>query len=108
MEKDILKALEKVIKGDFKLEIPPDFKFGDYSLPCFTLAKQFKKNPHETAKHIRDKLRLRLRMEVVGGYLNFFLNQKTVGREVLSKIHKEKKFFGRKSKTGRTAAKPSD
>jgi len=94
MEEVILKELKKLIKGDFKLETPQDRKFGDYSLPCFNLAKQFKKNPNETAKDIRSKLKLDMKIEVVGGYLNFFLDDKKVIKDVLSKILKEGSKYG--------------
>ena len=29
------------------IEIPPDFKMGDYAFPCYTLSKIFKKSPRK-------------------------------------------------------------
>lgn len=38
------------------IEIPPDSKLGDYAFPCFSLAREFKKNPAEIAKKISQQL----------------------------------------------------
>ena len=94
MEDQILKELQKFVKSDLKLEIPPDPKFGDYSLPCFTLAKEFKKNPNQIAQELKSKLKLKMKMEVVGGYLNFFVDNTQVVKNILTKILKEKNKHG--------------
>lgn len=64
---------------DSLIEIPPQPSLGDYAFPCFTLAKTMRKAPTLIAAGLAEHLRGRLdcfdRIEVVGGYLNFFLNR---------------------------------
>jgi arginyl-tRNA synthetase len=50
--------------------------FGDFSFPCFNLAKKERKNPNEIAKDIAKGFRSRLVKEVkpMGGYVNFYVN----------------------------------
>lgn len=60
---------------------------GDYSLPCFALAKTLHKNPVEIANQIAQNLKLNNiveKVEVVAGYVNFFLNKAEIANEVLS------------------------
>lgn len=77
--------------------VPPDSKLGDFAFPCFKLGK----NPKEEAEKLKKKIKppkFISKLEVVGPYLNFFLNQSVLTEETLTKIQKEKKEFG-KSKT---------
>ena len=65
------------------IEIPPNPDMGDYTFPCFRLAKELKKAPPMIAQEIREKLDFENnkecdfieKIEVVGGYLNIFLNK---------------------------------
>lgn len=73
------------------LTTPPDDKMGDYSLPCFPFAKQFKKSPVMIANELKDKITSSEyieKVEVVGGYLNFFLNKKAISRLVIENAKK--------------------
>ena len=78
------------------LEIPKDHKNGDYAFPCFRLAKELKKAPPMIAKEIEEKLdideTLIEKVEIAGGYLNFFLNKKTLTKEVLNEIAQNKEY----------------
>ena len=50
---------------------------GDYCLPCFSLAKLMKKSPVEIANIISASIKktdLIERVEILNGYINFFLN----------------------------------
>jgi len=79
------------------IEMPKDSKFGDYSFPCFSLAKKFKKNPVEIAKEIAIKLENTLELEnieAVNGYVNFFISGAVLAEETLRKIQKEGDNFG--------------
>ena len=61
------------------IEVPKDFKMGDYSFPCFSLSKMLKKNPAEIAKDFSGKIQLSRdfeRVEAVGPYINFFVEKK--------------------------------
>ena len=60
------------------LEVPPDMNMGDFALPCFKLAKEMKKSPMIIAEELKSKLDADLddvieKIEIVNGYLNFFI-----------------------------------
>lgn len=97
-EQDIKKILKKHVKGEITLEVPPDSKMGDYAFPCFPLAKEFKKNPAEIAKDLKEKIGehdFLEKLEVAGPYLNFFVNKEKLAELVLKKIYKEKQNYGK-------------
>ena len=84
------------------IEIPKDVKNGDYSFPCFKLAKELKKSPVIIANEIKDKFDLNKtgieKVEVVNGFLNFFIDKKILAKEVLEEIEKKEQYG--KSKIG--------
>ena len=62
-KENISKELEKIIdvnKEELKkyIEIPKDIKNGDYSFPCFRLAKELKKSPQIIASEIKEKFNI--------------------------------------------------
>ncbi len=80
------------------IEIPPNVDMGDYSLPCFKLAKELKKAPPVIAKEIGEKLSIESWMEkvdVVGGYLNIFVDKKIFAQNVLDEIITKKEEYGK-------------
>ena len=90
------------------IEIPKDTKNGDYSFPCFKLAKDLKKAPPVIANEIKEKLDLKdnqkqesiiKEVEIVGGYLNFYINKDLLTEQVLKQIA-EKEEYG-KSEIGK-------
>ncbi len=99
-EKEIVKLLKKRIKlENIKLETPSNDKFGDYAFPCFELAKKLKKSPVDLAKELGDiKASFLEKVEVVGPYVNFFVNRNMLAKNVLSEIIKEKNKYGSKSR----------
>lgn len=93
----------KLNKDEIKsyIEIPKDSKNGDYAFPCFRLAKELKKAPPMIANEIKEKLDDELsknqdekieRIEITGGYLNFFINKNILVSEVLKEISKAKEY----------------
>lgn len=59
---------------------------GDFCLPCFTLSKQLKLNPNIIANNIKDNTTTNdivEKCEVVGGYVNFFLNKVAVAKMLI-------------------------
>ena len=72
------------------IEKPKDIKNGDYAFPCFRLAKELKKAPPQIANEIKQKIEVNeefiRKVEVLGGYLNFYVNQKLLVEEVLCNI----------------------
>ena len=68
---------------------------GDYCLPCFALAKNMHMAPMLIANEIATKIKpnkLIDHVEVVAGYVNFFLNKTEIAREVLNEFNGEASF----------------
>ena len=77
------------------IETPKDSKNGDYAFPCFRLAKELRKAPPAIASEIKEKLEPVEeieKVEVAGGYLNFFINKSTLAEEVLGEISKTEQY----------------
>ncbi|MCW1296854.1 MAG: arginine--tRNA ligase [Candidatus Parvarchaeota archaeon] len=101
---EIKKIVGKITKLEVKdnwIEVPPDKKFGDFSCTiAFDLAKEMKRNPNEIANEIVKKIKLGKesnfsKIEVISGYINFFLKKEEFCENLLNKILKEGKKFGR-------------
>ncbi len=74
------------------IEVPKDTTNGDYAFPCFRLAKELKKSPQIIAGEIKEKIiieNLIEKVDVVGGYLNFFIDKKSFVQQVLKDVQKE-------------------
>lgn len=84
------------------IEIPPQENMGDYSFPCFQLAKTLRKNPAQIATELASTLDLEDFAEVknVGPYINFFLDRKNFENQVINIIIEKKENFG-KSEMGK-------
>ncbi|MFH1072823.1 MAG: arginine--tRNA ligase [Nanoarchaeota archaeon] len=102
---DFKKEIAGLISQELKLkreeiesliEIPPDQAFGDYAFPCFSLAKQLRKNPLLIAEELSKKLSTNEfeKVEAKAGYLNFFVRRDILAREVLAAVFKEKAKYG--------------
>ncbi|MBI4639928.1 MAG: arginine--tRNA ligase [Candidatus Tectomicrobia bacterium] len=82
---------------DQLLEIPPNIDMGDYAFPCFTLAKQFRKNPVAIAQELSEKIAVKgaiLRVANAGPYLNFFLDKGVLARQVMGEIWEKRERYG--------------
>ena len=104
----IAKAVAEVVNIDEKelesyIEIPKDTNNGDYAFPCFRLAKELKKAPPLIANDIREKMSIDgtiiEKVEAVGGYLNFYIYQEQMVKEVLTEIANQNEYG--KSKIGK-------
>jgi len=65
---------------------------GDYSLPCFSFAKELKENPNKIANDIMNTVNttgIVEKCEVIGGYVNFFLNKTEVSKLVINELKTE-------------------
>jgi len=96
-QKQVINILQKEIKGEIKLEIPPNKGLGDYAFPCFILAKEKKKPPAEIAKELAKKLgpdELIEKIVPVGPYVNFFLGKAKVAEIILRQIHEQGDNYG--------------
>ncbi len=104
----IAKAISKASNMNEKeleefIEIPKDTSMGDYAFPCFRLAKELKKAPPAIANDIKEKLEIEEKyiekVEIVGGYLNFYINNNILVEEVLKEFETKKENYG-SSKVG--------
>lgn len=98
LEKELKSAGIKKTEILNHIEIPPQLELGDYSFPCFPLAKTLRKNPQEIAKGLAGKIKPSTEIEKVeatGGYLNFFLKKEVFASEVVGSILKDGKEFGK-------------
>jgi len=79
------------------LEIPPRQEMGDYAFPCFQLAKTLRKAPNMIANELKDKLEISEieRIEVLGPYVNFFLNKSIFLQGVVEQILKTEENYGK-------------
>ena len=72
------------------IEKPKGTEKGDYAFPCFRLAKTLKKAPQAIATEIKENIQINeneiTKVEVVGGYLNFFVNKELLAKEVLQEM----------------------
>ena len=94
---EISKAIS-VSKEELKtyIEIPKDLNNGDYAFPCFRLAKALKKAPPIIANEIKENLKFDenviTKIEIAGGYLNFFVNKEAKIKTVLEEISQNKEY----------------
>ena len=82
------------------IEIPKDPEMGDFAFPCFRLAKELKKAPPVIANEIKDRIEIGEmidKVEVAGGYLNFYINPLALVKDVLSEINDKKEEFGKRN-----------
>lgn len=80
------------------IEIPPDENMGDYAFPCFRLAKELKKAPAIIANELKEKIEtnnILERVEVVGGYLNFYINKESLIKNTLEEIENKGIEYGK-------------
>ena len=80
------------------IEVPKDTSMGDYAFPCFRLAKELKKAPPAIANDIKEKLEVDAnyisKVEIVGGYLNFYINNNLLVEEVLKEFASKQENYG--------------
>ncbi len=72
------------------LEVPPSIELGDYSFPCFSLARIKKKSPVKISEEIVKKLKNSLvneisKIESKGPYVNIFIDKSFLAKEILLK-----------------------
>lgn len=72
-----------------------DKRMGDYSIACFSLAKNLKKSPMIIADEIKNgfgECDIIEKIEIVGGYVNFFLKKDICIKNILQEIAKDNYF----------------
>lgn len=103
-KEEIAKTIANIIEEKAEelvssIEIPKEEKQGDYAFPCFRLAKKLKKSPQIIAEELNTKIEfdenLIEKTEVIGGYLNFFINKETLAKTVVEEIKEKREDFGK-------------
>ena len=81
------------------IEIPPDSDMGDYAFPCFKLAKEFKKAPPVIAAELKEKIDIKNEIidsaEVIGGYLNFYINKELLIKTTIEELNNKGQEYGK-------------
>ena len=102
-KKIIVDSIAKVVEMDSEvlytfLEVPKDSINGDYAFPCFKLASKLHKAPEVIARDIKEKMVLDRnfieRVDVISGYLNFFINKMTIAKVVINEF-RDKDEYGK-------------
>ena len=86
--------------SDF-VEVPKEKSNGDFSFPCFKLAKELKKAPQMIAEDLKTKLEataefmdLFEKIDVVNGFLNFYVSKVHLVKEATEKFAKQNEEYG--------------
>lgn len=94
----IAKAAELDVEEIYSyIEIPPNQDMGDYAFPCFKLAKTLRKAPPVIATELKEKIDEDNNIEkvdIAGGYLNFYINKLELTKTVLQEIDSKKESYG--------------
>ncbi|MDD4211691.1 MAG: arginine--tRNA ligase [Clostridia bacterium] len=80
------------------LSITTNIKMGDFSLPCFVLAKTLRMSPNVIAQNITNEViqtEWLNKVEAAGGYVNFYLNRQFVSGQVLKNVLSEGSSFAK-------------
>lgn len=86
------------------IEVPKNLANGDYAFPCFRLAKVLKKSPAQIAQDLANTMKMDEevieKIEVAGGYINFFIKKEVLTKEVIQEFVQGKENYG-KSELGK-------
>ena len=81
------------------IEIPKEKENGDFSFPCFRLAKELKQSPVVIANNIKENIRIEgniiSKIEAINGYLNFYIAKTEIVKETLEKFNLKKEDYGK-------------
>ena len=99
----VAQAIANVVGDDLdlneineKIEVPKSIKMGDFAFPAFVLAKVMHKAPQMIAQDIVEKIDQTgfEKVEAAGPYVNFFLDKKQFGKEIVSEVLDQKEHYG--------------
>ena len=86
------------------ITVPPDTEHGNFTLPCFVLARTLHKAPKQIAEELAPKIDLPAgisKVEAVAGYLNFFIDRKFLASSILEKISADGLNYGHAASNGK-------
>lgn len=79
------------------IEVPKEKQNGDFSFPCFRLAKELRKSPIDIANELKEKINIEFisKIEVLNGFLNFYVLRKKIVEETVRKFKEQDKDYGK-------------
>jgi len=89
------------------ISVPPDSSCGDWSLPCFTLAKKLRKAPKAIAEELAAKFPAPegfAKTEALNGYWNFYIDKASFVKNILNEIKEKGLEFGFAKQKNKTVA----
>ena len=94
-----ISAITNVNVSDLEgyIEIPPNPEMGDFAFPCFKLAKELRKAPPAIAAELKEQLttdEVIERIDVAGGYLNFFISKEGLVKNVINEVLTKGDLYG--------------
>lgn len=98
MKSKIVELISKHVEGltpddiEALIEIPPKPEMGDFSFPCFRLAKTMRKAPQIIATDIKEAIGavdFIDEIQVLGAYVNFFINREIFVKSMVSAALKD-------------------
>ena len=110
-KKEIASSIANIVELNIEelksfIEVPKDSTNGDYAFPCFKLAKELKKSPMIIANEIKEKIVLDNavieKVEVVSGYLNFFVNKEKLAEVIVNEFQNNEEYGKSKVGEGKT------
>jgi arginyl-tRNA synthetase len=102
-KKELAEILHNAMEGEIStadlemlIEKPKNAAHGDMAFPCFSLAKLKRKAPNLIAQELSGKIQSPTfeKVEVVGAYLNIFLNKQQVAQQVINEVISQQGNFG--------------
>ena len=89
LNKDVNEILDNI-------EVPKDSNMGDFAYPCFKLSKELRKSPVMIAEQLKAYIDFGdniSKVEVVSGYLNFFVDDNKVVNNIMKDIISNKEKY---------------
>lgn len=101
IKQEISKEISNILKKDYididKMITKNDsITRGNYSLPCFKFASEFKDKPDNIANMIKENLKLDYieKLDVIGGFLNIYIKRDFYIKNVLEEINTNGLSYG--------------
>ena len=100
-KKEIANSIAKAINLNEEqlysfIEVPKSQENGNYAFPCFKLAKELRKSPMAIAEEIKNNINLNTDMfekvDVISGYLNFYVNKNKIAEIIIKEFENNKEF----------------
>lgn len=94
---EIARILDKdVVEIEKMIEKSPNLDMGDYSFPCFRLAKELRKAPQQIAEDIKAQINSEEieKVEVISAYVNIFVKKDLYAKTVLEEIESKGEKYG--------------